>query len=228
MNYHPRESCSYTGEIRMEIFKPTEKGNLTYLPHAEKEVSGYLKSWNENRDNDEIIDSFSESLSLNIDCLSGPEDIEVDDDLEALLSITLRVTIPNTEETWSTTYTAEFTHSPTSAHGLGPTATEDGDTFSNDCDCNGGDVWYSLMITDAPYSQIYWYVKGPKDTSALGNLEDTVDGDGAERNSVFKYEFPKQDGLPGTGSFYTITAYVYRIDLSVYWKSYTVWVVDGR
>ncbi len=224
MNYHPRNSLSYTGEIRMEIFKPTENGDLTYLPHAEKEVSGYLKSWNENRDNDEIIDDFSESLSLNIDCLSGPEDIDEDDRLKMSASITLRATIRNTEETWSTTYTEEFTHSPTSDHGLGPTT--DGETFSGDCSCTGSDEWDSLMITEKPYDMIYWYVKGPGDTSAYGTVEDIVEGDGVERSSVFTYTFPEEDGLPGTGSFYEITAYVYSSDGSVYWESYSVWVED--
>ena len=138
----------------------------------------------------------------------------------------MRATIRNTEETWSTTYTEEFTHKPTSAHGLGPTSSATGETFSNGCNCTGGDEWHSLMITDTPFSQIYWYVKAPGDTSAHGDLKTTVDGDGTERNSVFTYTFPDDDGLPGTGSFYEITAYVYRWDQSVYWESYSVWVVD--
>lgn len=69
-NYHPTERCSYKGELRLEILKPQGDGTfLTLAPDAKQEVSGSLKSWNENRDNDEIIDSFSESVSLNIDCL---------------------------------------------------------------------------------------------------------------------------------------------------------------
>ena len=223
MNYHPTRSCSYTGEIRMEIFKPTENGDLTYLPHAEKEVSGSTKSWNENRSDDDVIDDFSESLSLNIDCLSGPEDIDAGDRLKMSASITLRATIRNTEETWSTTYTEEFTHEPISDHGLGPTT--GGETFSGDCSCTGGDEWDSLMITDAPFSKIYWYVKAPGDTSAYGTEEDVVYGDGTEQKSIFTYTFPENDGLPGTGSFYTITAYVYEVD-QIYWESYTVWVED--
>ena len=195
------------------------------MPHAITEYPATtLKSWNENRDNDDVSDSFSESLSLSIDCLTGTEDISAGDDLVAEADITLTATIWFTEETWSTSYTAKFTHEPTSDHGLGPTT--DGETFSGDCSCTGGDEWDSLMITDAPYSQIYWYVKAPGDTSAHGTLESTVDRDGTERNSVFTYTFPEDDGLPGTGSSYEITAYVYRWDQSVYWESYSIFVED--
>ena len=84
------------------------------------------------------------------------------------------------------------------------------------------------MITEKPYDLIYWYVKAPGDTSAYGSEEEIVTGDGAERKSVFTHTFPKQDGLPGTGSFYEITAYVYSSDGSVYWKSYKVFVEDAR
>lgn len=109
MNYHPRERLSYSGDLRLEILKPKEDGTyLTYDPDAKKEVSGNLKSWNENRDNDEIIDDFSESVSLNIDCLSGPEDINAGDRLTMSASITLTATICFTEETWA--IDNNFTH----------------------------------------------------------------------------------------------------------------------
>ena len=137
--------------------------------------------------------------------------------------------IGNTEETWAInkpTYKEDFDHWPTSSHGLGPTT--NGETFSKGCTTTGGKAWDSLMITDAPFSQIYWYVKAPGDTTAHGSQEEIVNGDGGERKSVFTHPFPKQDGLLGTGSFYEITAYVYRWDQSVYWESYKVFVEDAR
>ena len=82
------------------------------------------------------------------------------------------------------------------------------------------------MITEKPYDLIYWYVHAPGDTYATE--EDIVEGDGVERNSVFTYTFSEQDGLPGTGSFYEITAYVYSSDGSVYGESYKVFVEDAR
>ena len=158
--------------------------------------------------------------------LTGTEDINDGDRLVAEADITLTATIWFTEETWATTYTTGFKHKPSSTHGLGPTSSDNGDTYSDDCDCTGGDEWHSLMITEKPYDLIYWYVKAPGDTSAYGSEEKIVTGDGTERNSVFTYTFPKQDGLEGTGSNYEITAYVYSSDGSVYWESYSVFVED--
>lgn len=159
--------------------------------------------------------------------IDDEKNIESGDELTMSAAITLTVTIDNKEEIWkinNPTYKEDFTYLPTIDHGLGPTTNDE--TFSGDCSCTGGDEWDSLMITEKPYDMIYWYVKGPGDTSPYGTVEDTVEGDGVERSSVFTYTFPEEDGLPGTGSYYTITAYVYSSDGSVYWESYTVWVDD--
>ena len=119
-NLHPDDPCNYNGELRLEILKPIGDDKfLTFTPDAKQNVSGNLKNWNENRQHSEVSDNFSESVNLNIDCLSNDDDdeIEIGDTLTMSASITLTATI-NTEETWSTTYTKEFTHEPSSAHGL--------------------------------------------------------------------------------------------------------------
>ena len=89
-NYHPRERCSYKGELRLEIFKPKGDGTYwTYAPDAKQKVSGNLKEWNENRSNSDIIDDLSESVNLHIDCLSGPKKINIGDRLTMSAAITL-------------------------------------------------------------------------------------------------------------------------------------------
>ena len=87
--------------------------------------------------------------------------------------------------------------------------------------------WQSLVITDALYSSVYWYVKAPGDTSSFGTQVETDIGDGVVNRATMTYSFPDDVGGPGAeGANYEITAYVYRWDQTVYWDSYTVWVDD--
>ena len=83
------------------------------------------------------------------------------------------------------------------------------------------------MITDTPYSSVYWYVKAPGDTSSFGTHVETDHGNGVEKRATMTYSFPDDVGGPGEESaYYEITAYVYRWDQTVYWNSYKVWVHD--
>ena len=149
-------------------------------------------------------------------------------------AITLNATIGGVTETWAInnpTYKSNFTHNPETVeeeiHGLAPT--KDGETFSGDCTANTNNErnWQSLVITDAPYSSVYWYVKAPGDTSSFGTHVETDHGNGVEKRATMTYSFPDDVGGPGEESaYYEITAYVYRWDQTVYWNSYKVWVHD--
>ena len=82
-----------------------------------------------------------------------------------------------------------------------------------------GGTHQANLVADGPYSQVYWYVKAPSDTSVYGTQVEIDSGDGAASNASLSYTFP----AVVTGD-YTITAYIYRSDLSVYEESYTVTV----
>ncbi len=82
-----------------------------------------------------------------------------------------------------------------------------------------GGTHQANLVADGPYSQVYWYVKAPSDTSTYGTQVEIDTGDGATANASLSYTFP----AVVTGD-YTITAYIYRSDLSVYEESYTVTV----
>lgn len=210
--------------------EPVREGVYNALtPDAKEPVSGsvekYADPWRD------TSTSFSKSVNLHIDCLGGTE-ITPGIELTMSASITLNATIGGTTETWQVDgYTSSFTHQPEQDEeeisGLGPT--KDGETFSDDCTCNLNSErdWQSLVITDAPYSSVYWYVKAPADTSGHGTHVETDHGDGVEKRATMTYAFPDDVGAPGEeGAYYEITAYVYRWDQSVYWNSYQVWVDD--
>ncbi|MDE0480957.1 MAG: hypothetical protein OXI67_00130 [Candidatus Poribacteria bacterium] len=238
-NYDPKRDISYDGEIRLEIF---DLNGNAYLPHAEEEVDGSLEENDADANWWEISDSFSESISLHMDCLSPTahaEPIEAGEEYSASANIALRVTGFRNSETWSTSYSYTFRHNPETAveqlEGIGPTT--DGETFSDDCTVNSNDddereSWQSLIYTDTPYYAVYWYVKAPGDTSTYGSNADVTWGDGATRNATMTTSFPEDVDDPNKQGnqdavWYEITAYVYRWDLSVYTKSYRVWVQDA-
>lgn len=234
-NYHTSKKLFYNGELRLEILKPKGDGtNWTYSPDSKENVSGTLAKNDDDAYIDDVYDSFSTSTSSYIDCLSGVQGIEAGDDLIMSASITLNATIGRTTETWEVNnpaYTKDFTHNPETIEeeisGLGPTT--NGETFSDDCTCNLNSErdWQSLMITESPYSSVYWYVKAPGDTSSLGTHVETDSGDGAEKRATMTYSFPDDVGGPGEeAAYYEITAYYYLSDNTVDWDSYKVYVHD--
>ena len=75
------------------------------------------------------------------------------------------------------------------------------------------------LITDGPYSQVYWYVKAPWETTALGTNVEIDSGDGTTIKASLNYTFPS--GAMHTGVF-KITAYIYPSTGSVYEYSYIV------
>lgn len=81
-----------------------------------------------------------------------------------------------------------------------------------------GESHEACVTTDAPYSEIYWYVAAPGETG-FGTQQEIDTGDGTTTKARFSYTFPS--GAMHTGT-YKITAYIYRSDLSVYWEDYTV------
>lgn len=82
-----------------------------------------------------------------------------------------------------------------------------------------GGTHQANLVADGPYSQVYWYVKAPGDTSSYGTQVEIDNGDGSTSEASLSYTFPS--GVTGE---HTITAYIYRSDLSVYEESYTVTV----
>ena len=81
-----------------------------------------------------------------------------------------------------------------------------------------GETIEAHFVADGPYSQVYWYVKAPGDTG-YGTEVEIDTGDGVATVASLSYTFPSDaDGE------YTITAYVYRSNQSVYEESYTVTV----
>lgn len=85
--------------------------------------------------------------------------------------------------------------------------------------CIPGDSHEASLVTDGPYSQVYWYVKAPWEISHYGTNVEIDEGDETTTEASLTYTFPS--GAMHTGEF-TITAYIYRADLSVYEESYTV------
>ena len=86
-NLNPDSCISYDGEIRLEIF---DLNGNNYLPHVEEEVDGNLEENDEDASWYDVIDSFSESLSLHVDCLSpvgGAQPIAADTDYNASAKI---------------------------------------------------------------------------------------------------------------------------------------------
>ena len=84
-----------------------------------------------------------------------------------------------------------------------------------------GETHTANLITDGPYSQVYWYVKAPWETTDLGTNVEIVSGDGTATKTSLNYTFPS--GAMHTGDF-KITAYIYPTSGSVYEYSYTVHV----
>ena len=82
-----------------------------------------------------------------------------------------------------------------------------------------GESYAIQLITDTPYSQVYWYVKAPWETSYYGTNVEIDSGDGSTTEASLSYTFPS--GAMHTGDF-IITAYIYRSDQSVYEETYTV------
>ncbi len=240
-NLDIKKRCNYSGDLRLEIFDA--EGN-TFEPDAKAPISGSLKKNDADAQLSDVYDSFSESVSLYLDCLSADvvgKRVKMQAGREYTMSaaITLRVTIGHREETWAIndpTYTSDFTYSPETDEeeitGLGPT--KDGETFSDDCTCtlNSERNWKSLMITENPYDVIYWYVKEPGDTSNYGTNVQTDWGDGAAKRATMTYPFPDDVDDPATtdknetGVYYEIGALVYRSDNEIDWHTYKVWVND--
>lgn len=126
------------------------------------------------------------------------------------------------QEQWQATYTtARFLHDPVSALGIGPT-TENGDEFTTDFTSRPGEDWHSLLITDSPYDQVYWYVRAPWE-SGFGTTVEIDQGNGENIRATMKYRIPDySEDFDGDSIYFTITAYIYRLDLSVYERSYDI------
>ena len=82
-----------------------------------------------------------------------------------------------------------------------------------------GESYEVRLTTDTPYSQVYWYVKAPWETSYYGTNVEIDNGDGSTTEASLTYTFPS--GAMHIGEF-IITAYIYQSDQSVYEETYTV------
>ncbi len=84
-----------------------------------------------------------------------------------------------------------------------------------------GDTVEANLVADGPYSQVYWYVRGPGETG-YGTEVEIDTGDGSTAEASLSYTLPSD-----AAGEYTITAYIYRSDQSVYEESYTVTVSNA-
>ena len=84
---------------------------------------------------------------------------------------------------------------------------------------NGGATYEMGLVTDAPYSQVIWYVKEPGDTSTDGTHVETDTATGTTTEAELSYTLPT--GNPGN---YQITANITRADQSTYTVVYNVYV----
>ena len=232
-NHDPKVAYQYDGDLRLEIFD--EDGN-TFRPDAKELIDGSVRKNDEDANWWEVYDSIPKSTNLHTECLSPTGDakaIKAGERYTMSAMITLNVYGVHKNETWQVPYTSTFTHDPQGETGLGATDRADGTTFSGECDAVGGNDWHSLIKTEGLYSQVYWYVKAPGDTSAYGTHIETDQGDGVTRKANMTYTFPEDVDDPNKegdqqGVYYEITAYVYKWDLSVYTDSYKVWVTDRK
>lgn len=230
-NRDPNKGCTYDGSLRVEIF---EADGTTLTPDAKNEIQGSLEKSTAHWSKTQF--SIYDSVNIHIDCLSGGSEPDAEKRYKAEAIITLTVRQGGNTETWETpVYTYGFRHEPVTEVeqlvGIGPTT--DGETFSDDCMVDWrsnhhdeGEDWQSLIYTDSPYDEIYWYVTNYAGTTIESG---SSVGDGVETKATFVNDFPLGDGdTQSEGSYYEITAYVYRWDLTVYWTSYSVWVNDAN
>ncbi len=85
---------------------------------------------------------------------------------------------------------------------------------------NGGETYEMGLVTDAPFSQVRWYVKEPGDTSTDGTNVKTLSVSGVTiTDTELSYTLPTSN--PGN---YKITAHIYRSDGSDYKVTYNVYV----
>lgn len=206
LNLDFNRSINYFGEFRLAI--------LGYAFDEKIPFSGRVPSHAHNTDS---YFTMSKTLALHVDRTNAERDRRH----TMLGSVTLNVpTRGNLVDSWQAIYSKEFTHRPLSLHGIGPTKNED--TFSTDFYGNAGDTWKSLLITDAPYEEVLWYVQGPGDTSPHGAyIEVDSPGAGESTKATMSYRFPENvDGQ------YRIWAEIWRNDGSNYWLYYTVHVSD--
>ena len=139
------KSHGYSGEFRLEI--------LGYLADEKDPFSGSIKK----NGKEGYVGMRFWHLSLPVDRTGAPRD----ENHKMKGTITLKVNHPigNGQDTWQADYEVRFSHSPLDIVGIGPT--RNGEDFSNDYSANSGDSWESLMITDAPYDTVWWYVTTP-------------------------------------------------------------------
>ncbi len=84
---------------------------------------------------------------------------------------------------------------------------------------NSGDTYEMGLVTDAPYSQVQWYVKPPGDTSTDGTNVETDTVTGTTTEAELSYTLPT--GTPGNRR---ITAHIFRADGTNYKVTYDVYV----
>lgn len=186
-NYDQNNKCIYRGDIRLEIKEP--KGDGTYIafsPDSKEPVSGTLAKNDDDAHEWEVYDSFSKDTNIHVGTHSG---IMVGKEYTMAATAMVHVTIDGTTETWTTdspennpadtidSYVINFWHLPEGETGL--CSTRNGTDFSNQRFAIGGDSWKSLVKTEGPYSEIYWYVSNYAGTIVRSghSVGDGVDAD---------------------------------------------------
>lgn len=199
-------SHNYDGEFRLEILGYSRDEKIPFSGKIEK--SG----------KDGAADLIFKNLSLPVDRTDAPREQEH----TMRGTITLRVYHPigTGKDQWQANHDFDFYHDPIASVGIGP-ATGDGTDFTRDYLANAGDSWDSLLITDAPYDEVLWYVQAPGEDFPGTYKEVDAGIVGDMTRATMSNTFPAEIDQSG---YFTIRAEIWRNDGSGYYKSYNVWV----
>lgn len=205
VNYDAKESYNYDGDLRLDI-NPSRDDQHAPSPDKKILFSGKLK----------VGEIFRKTFyaSRHVDATGTTRG-----DWWKLQG-TLTIRLPK-DQTWSANYVNPdpFLHDPVSARGIGPT--KNGEDFSTDFNARAGEEWKSLLVTDAPYDEVLWWIQAPGDAGPGTNVAVDGGGDGNLIRATMSYTFP--ENIVGV---YTIKAEICRNDGSGYERSYDVWVGD--
>lgn len=216
-NLDRHRSYGYYGDYRLDIRKHVREDRFDPLhPDARYDLlPGTVPKFTDGTDN---LLTFPKTINLQVDCTGAQEDVQY----TMFANVTLNLTLNNRTESWKIQeYKKNFWHTPEGVDGIGPTD-EAGENFIDACDANAGEEWHSLLITDATYDEVLWYVHEPGDNSIAGTyIEVDSGGAGNLTNATMTYRFPADITK---NAYFKIRAEIWRNDGTGYEEFYQVWV----
>ncbi len=199
------KSHRYDGDFRLEILGYSRDEKMPFSGTIEK--SGKVGA----------ADLIFENLSLPVDRTDAPREQKH----KMKGTITLRVYHPigTGKDQWQADHELNFYHDPIASVGIGPTT--NGEDFTRGYLANAGDSWNSLLITDAPYDEVLWYVQAPGEDFPGTYKEVDSGGFGDKTKATMSNFFPTNINK---SAYFTIWAEIWRRNGSGYYKYYKVWV----